>query len=47
MKIQFKMTSGLGTKRRKIQADFFTKNKKAKKKKYIYIYVSTIGDFVS
>lgn len=28
MKIQFKMTSGLGTKRRKIQADFFTKNKK-------------------
>ena len=33
MKIQFKMTSGLGTKRRKIQADFFTKNKKVKKKK--------------
>ena len=45
MKIQFKMTSGLGTKRRKIQADFFTKNKKVKTKKkkkiaiYIYMYL--------
>ena len=46
MKIPFKMTSGLGTKRRKIQADFFTKNKKVKKK-YIYTYVFTTEDFFS
>ena len=38
MKIPFKMTSGLGTKRRKIQADFFTRNKKVKKK-YVYIHI--------